>query len=73
MSGSMSGRRIAPALSAIGEDLSIGDAETQLTLSIFVLAFCLWPSHSRASCGSIREKTSLDTGQLMVPNLEYDL
>ena len=30
---------MAPALSAIGEDLSIGDAETQLTLSIFVLAF----------------------------------
>jgi MFS family permease len=39
----MSGSTMAPALSAIGEDLSIGDAETQLTLSIFVLAFAFGP------------------------------
>jgi len=35
----MSVRMIAPSLSVIGEDLGIGEAETQLTLSIFVLAF----------------------------------
>lgn len=34
---------MAPVLSAIGEDLSIGDAEAQLTLSIFVLAFAFGP------------------------------
>ena len=35
----MSGSMIAPALSAIGEDLSIGDSETQLTPFNLVLAF----------------------------------
>jgi hypothetical protein len=35
----MSGSMMAPALSAIGKDLNMGDAETQLTLSIFALAF----------------------------------
>jgi len=39
----MLGSMMAPALSTIGEDLSIGDAEAQLTLSIFVLAFAFGP------------------------------
>jgi MFS family permease len=39
----ISGSMIAPSLSAIGEDLGIGEAETQLTLSIFVLAFAFDP------------------------------
>jgi MFS family permease len=39
----MSGSMIAPALSAIGEDLSIAGAEAQLALSIFVLAFAFGP------------------------------
>jgi MFS family permease len=34
---------MAPALSAISEGLSIWDAEAQLTLSIFVLAFAFGP------------------------------
>ena len=39
----MSGSMMAPALFAIGEDLGTGDVETQLTLSIFVLAFAFGP------------------------------
>ncbi|KAI9666512.1 MAG: hypothetical protein M1821_004448 [Bathelium mastoideum] len=39
----MSGAMLAPALGAIGRDLHIGDAEAQLALSIFVLAFAFAP------------------------------
>ena len=39
----MSSTMLAPALSDIGRDLSMGVAETQLTLSIFVLSFAFGP------------------------------
>jgi MFS family permease len=39
----MSGSIMAPALPAIGKDLSMGGSETLLTLSIFVLAFAFGP------------------------------
>ncbi|MCJ1290234.1 hypothetical protein MMC34_001770 [Xylographa carneopallida] len=39
----MSGTMMAPALPQIGSDLNIGDATTQMTLSIFVLSFAFGP------------------------------
>jgi MFS family permease len=39
----MSGAMMAPALSVIGKDLHIGDEQTQMSLSIFVLAFAFGP------------------------------
>ncbi len=39
----MSGAMMAPALSVIGRDLNIGDEQTQMSLSIFVLAFAFGP------------------------------
>lgn len=39
----MSGAMMAPALSVIGEDLNIGVEQTQMALSIFVLAFAFGP------------------------------
>ena len=39
----MSGSMIAPALSNIGQDLSLDDATAQLSLSIFVLSYAVGP------------------------------
>ncbi|MCJ1321674.1 hypothetical protein MMC15_007019 [Xylographa vitiligo] len=39
----MSGTMMAPALAEIGSDLDIGNATTQMTLSIFVLSFAFGP------------------------------
>ena len=39
----MSSTMLASALTSIGHDLHIGDAETQLAMSIFVLGFALGP------------------------------
>ena len=39
----MSGPMLAPALSAIGHDLQMGDAETNIAISIFVFAYAVGP------------------------------
>jgi MFS family permease len=39
----MSGAMMAPALAEIGGDLAIGDEQTQMSLSIFVLSFAFGP------------------------------